>query len=172
MDELFLLPRCPVAMPRAYWLQSQNLLSSHLVLLQPSAADFERIAETIEEADRDDYDMEILNELFGDSAMVLPHRQYATSTGEFRRKDHKGYLGTDREPWDPVAAFNEAKYVHFSDWPVPKPWLETPQDVLEKEQPKCHGEGDGADCSDRDIWNGIYSDFRSLRKVYLPYWSL
>jgi hypothetical protein len=33
------------------------------------------------------YDMELLNRRYGDSAMVLPHRQYGLLSGEFRKKD-------------------------------------------------------------------------------------
>ncbi|KFA71043.1 hypothetical protein S40288_10442, partial [Stachybotrys chartarum IBT 40288] len=138
MDELFLLPSCPVAMPRAYWLYpEESILSSQVMLIQPSTVEFERIMGEIDTAGQDDYDMEIANELYRDSALVLPHRPYNLLTGEFGNDDHVGYLGSDREEWDPVAVYNEAKFVHFSDWPVPKPWLPSPDGVWLKKQPKC-----------------------------------
>jgi hypothetical protein len=48
--------------------------------------------------------MEVLNLLFADSAMILPHRRYALLTGEFCIKDHRQYLseGKDAE-WNAMA---------------------------------------------------------------------
>ena len=43
MDELFLLPPCTVAMPRAYWMLPDNFFSSLIVLVQPSATEFDRV---------------------------------------------------------------------------------------------------------------------------------
>lgn len=121
MDELFLLPPCPVAMPRAYWLNpNDRVLSSQVVLIQPSNFEFRRIMHAIANASTNDYDMEIVNDLYRDSAIILPHRPYDLLTGEFRGKNHAAYLGNPLEGWDPYAILNETKYLHFSDWPVPK----------------------------------------------------
>ncbi|AEO64730.1 glycosyltransferase family 8 protein [Thermothielavioides terrestris NRRL 8126] len=167
MDELFLLPPCPMAMPRAYWLYPEKkVLSSQVMLLQPSEAEFARVMDKINAAADDDYDMEIVNQLYGDSAMVLPHRPYDLLTGEFRHDpdEHAAYLGSEREKWDPVAAFNEAKFLHFSDWPLPKPWLVSEAQRLAN-QPKCHQRDGGVEsCAEREIWNGIYADFAERRK--------
>ncbi|XXG98607.1 hypothetical protein Hte_004932 [Hypoxylon texense] len=164
MDELFLMPPCPVAMPRAYWLFPDNkILSSQLMLVQPSAVEFERIMQKVESAGRNDYDMEIVNQLYADSAMILPHRPYDLLTGEFRGDNHQNYLGTDREEWDPVAIFNEAKFLHFSDWPVPKPWIPMSDSIRQANQPKCVTKDGQEDCSSRELWNGFYSDFVQRR---------
>jgi hypothetical protein len=131
-------------MPRAYWLQDEDppkrQLSSQLMLLQPSRSEFDRIIDQIENAAEDDYDMEIVNQLYLDSAAVLPHRPYELLTSEFRKTNHTSYLGSDLEIWDPRKAFNEAKFLHFSDDPVPKPWVKT---------------------SD----NGFYNEFQRRREV-------
>ncbi|KAH7316694.1 nucleotide-diphospho-sugar transferase, partial [Stachybotrys elegans] len=167
MDELFLTPPCPVAMPRAYWLLREDpprrILSSQLVLLQPSAVEFERIQAQTDASGTDDYDMEIVNQLYLDSATVLPHRPYDLLTGEFRSEDHSAYLGSDREEWDPVAALKEAKFLHFSDWPMPKPWEHIPDSTRKKAMPKCEEKNGKEDCTSRDIWNKIYDDFRKHR---------
>jgi alpha-N-acetylglucosamine transferase len=119
MDELFHLPPCPVAMPRAYWLYHDEtpskVLSSQLMVVAPSEVEFGRIMEKMQTIDANDYDMEIVNELYLDSALVLPHRKYNMLSAEFRRENHTDYLGSDREMWDPIGAYNEAKFVHFSD---------------------------------------------------------
>lgn len=63
---------------------------------------------------------EIVNDLYRDSAIVLPDRPHDLLTGEFRGKNHAAYLGNQLEEWDPYAILNETKYLYFSDWPVPK----------------------------------------------------
>ncbi|RYP65324.1 hypothetical protein DL769_006339 [Monosporascus sp. CRB-8-3] len=164
MDELFLLPPCPVAMPRAYWLfPDKKILSSQLMLVQPSEVEFDRVMKTMESSTRNDYDMEIVNELYIDQAMVLPHRPYDLLTTEFRGDSHEKYLGTDREEWDPVAVFNEAKYLHFSDWPVPKPWLSN-EAMRQQHQPACETKDGKEDCTARVLWNAFYEDFAERRK--------
>lgn len=121
MDELFLSPPAPVAMPRAYWLNfDDRIMSSQLVLIQPSEFEFNRISKSISAAASSDYDMEIVNNLYKDSAMILPHRPYNLLTGEFRSKNHTDYIGNSEEEWNPEEIFREAKFLHFSDWPVPK----------------------------------------------------
>ncbi|KIL89991.1 glucose n-acetyltransferase 1 [Fusarium avenaceum] len=167
MDELFKLPPCPVAMPRAYWLYQDEhpskVLSSQLMVVQPSKVEFERILEKMETIEGNDYDMEIVNELYLDSALVLPHRQYNMLSAEYRRENHSDYLGSDREEWDPIAAYNEAKFVHFSDWPVPKPWIQD-LDLRLEHEPQCHMVGDELSCTEREIWNKLYTDFAVTRK--------
>jgi hypothetical protein len=165
MDELFLLPPAPVAMPRAYWmLPDTDMLSSQVILIQPSATEFSRIQARIDSASKNDYDMEIVNDVYGHSALVLPHRPYDMITGEYREDNHTKYLGSDAEPWDPVAAYNEAKLIHFSDWPIPKPWIPTPEDLRLEIQPPCKSINGTEDCPERTIWNSFYTDFKLKRK--------
>ncbi|KFY83429.1 hypothetical protein V498_08086 [Pseudogymnoascus sp. VKM F-4517 (FW-2822)] len=165
MDELFLLPPCPVAMPRAYWITDSIVLSSQLVLVTPAADEFARIQNKIETATDKEFDMEIVNELYGNSALIIPHRPYNLLTGEFRHlENHTEYLGRDTETWDAHKALAEAKFLHFSDWPVPKPWING-NSVLEERKPECVGNGEELDCTQRDMWLGFYSDFARRRKT-------
>lgn len=171
IDELFFAPPCPIAMPRAYWLYpEQKILSSQIMLLQPSEAEFARIMDTVNNASRNEYDMDLLNILYQDSALVLPHRPYSLLTREYIRDpdDHIHYLGNDREEWDPVAVFNEAKFLHFSDWPVPKPWLNAPEWVILENQPKCYEKNGVESCIERELWHGFHRDFTERRKVRPP----
>ncbi|PYI23227.1 nucleotide-diphospho-sugar transferase [Aspergillus violaceofuscus CBS 115571] len=168
LDDLFLWPPSPVAMPRAYWLDTQTRqLTSALILLQPSRLEFGRIWEQIQAAGPAVYDMEILNQLYRDSAVVLPHRSYILLTGEFRARNHSNYLGSPEATWDPDLALQEAKYLHFSDWPVPKPWRKSPARVIQQEQPTCDtDQKSGAlTCRSREIWLGLYENFVQRRKV-------
>ncbi|KAF2011635.1 glycosyltransferase family 8 protein [Aaosphaeria arxii CBS 175.79] len=169
IDELFLLPPTPMAMPRAYWQEKPAPLTSFLMVVKPDLAEFERFKRTITsggkqavvEAHR--FDMEIANERFEDSAMVLPHRPYGLLTGEFRSMNHSAYLGDPDEVWDAEKIRSEAKLVHFSDWPLPKPWIMWPLEGLAEVQPDCGGSHEGS-CPERKIWKHFYEDFRHRRK--------
>ncbi|KAL7800129.1 glycosyltransferase family 8 protein [Trichoderma ceciliae] len=182
MDELFHLPPCPIAMPRAYWLlgdeATQKTLASHIMVIQPSEEEFRRIQKEVQLADEDEYDMELLNKLYRDTAMVLPHRPYAMISSEFRKTDHHLYLGSDSEEWEPIGALSEAKTIHFSDYPVPKPWkmhltTEDFENIINME-PKCEmkkkdhdddSDDKEEDCSGRDVWRELYADFRERKST-------
>ncbi|KAI9371699.1 hypothetical protein BJX61DRAFT_543392 [Aspergillus egyptiacus] len=111
--------------------------------------------------------MEIVNDLYKDSALILPHRPYDLLTGDFRSKSHSAYLGNDLEEWDPERILSEAKYLHFSDWPVPKPWLSASPSTVQEEQPTCDrnpATGKEDDCRARDLWLQFYADFATRRE--------
>ncbi|KAF2726178.1 glycosyltransferase family 8 protein [Polychaeton citri CBS 116435] len=171
MDELFLMPSAPVAMPRAYWLE--DTLSSQLVLVEPSQFEFKRIKDAFESRTDADYDMEIVNQLYGDDCIIIPHRKYDLLTGELRVKDrkegHVNYLGSKEEVWDSDRILKETKFIHFSDWPYPKPWLPAQDEETSTVQPECHEvqAADGrtaTDCSDQRNWLWVYRDFRERRE--------
>ncbi|KAJ5335795.1 uncharacterized protein N7506_005731, partial [Penicillium brevicompactum] len=168
MDELFFLPSCPLALPRAYWLDPDHrIMTSYLMLIEPSTVEFDRIVATIESSNPSDYDMEIVNTIYRDHALILPHRPYTLLTGEFRETIHTRYLGNSREVWSPQKALMEAKTVHFSDWPVPKPWVDFPSNAMNEHKPSCRlnaTSGQVDDCRDRDLWLGIYHDFHIRRQ--------
>lgn len=170
LDELFLLPQTPMAMPRAYWADSKPWpLTSMLMVLEPDLSEFERFKNGMGGGGTDElpnihrFDMELVNERFEDSALVLPHRPYALLTGEFRKHNHSAYLGNPFEPWDADKVYREAKLVHFSDWPLPKPWIMWPEEGLEEMQPDCDGDPTGS-CAERRIWKHLYEDFRLRRR--------
>lgn len=169
MDELFLAPKAPVAMVRAYWqLPAVRELTSLLILLEPSELDYQQlmVATRPDVRQKDDYDMEILNRFYGDSAMVLPHREYGLLSGEFRSDDHTNYLGSSLEAWDPDRVMGEASLVHFSDWPLPKPWIMWPHKLIGEIMPRCKvGDLGNDDCRNKKIWMELYDDFRRRRKV-------
>ncbi|KAL4750113.1 hypothetical protein BDW72DRAFT_213645 [Aspergillus terricola var. indicus] len=170
MDNYFLSPLAPVAVPRAYWLNDgdssikDQMLGSHVMLIEPNKSTFERIIDEARSSGA--FDMEVLNRLFADSAMILPHRRYALLTGEFRTKDHRQYLSEDKDAeWNAMAEASRAYLVHFSDWPLPKQWLPHSQSQWETALPEC---GDGEEyaekadrprCTDRFMWTAFYEDY-------------
>jgi len=171
LDELFFLPPAPVVVPKAYWLPTPKL-SSHIMLLTPSSTTFAKIQEEIEKATKGIYDMEIINSLFGSTCSILPHQAYALLTGELRSPDpeHKAFLDSATMEWDPDRVMKEATFVHFSDYPFPKPWQETSAEEQERAVPECvvNDQGENVDCRARNIWIGLYKDFKARRKVYSP----
>ncbi|KAK5081873.1 hypothetical protein LTR70_008447 [Exophiala xenobiotica] len=189
IDELFFLPLSrgsPIAMPRAYWKLDEpaaqgggHKLTSLLIVLQPHAKEADALWDMAAGLDNTSYsslqpnhlfDMELLNTRYFESALTIPHRPYALVTGEFRRPattNHTRYLGNNDEQWDPHAALQEAKLVHFSDWPLPKPWIMWPNTLMREMQPECEfdtGTSRERGCEDRKVWKGLYDDFRRRRK--------
>lgn len=172
MDELFLLPPAPIAMPHAYWRSTENTeFSSQLVLIEPSETESHRVAKAIteEEVSSDVHDKNIIDRLFSNASIVLPHRRYNLLVSEFRQKhDHHGrYLGDDAQQWNATKVLEEAKYVHFSDWPMSRPWIRTKDDVIQREQPECSLKLDSdrhLDCTERKIWQSFYDGFARRRK--------
>ncbi|CAG8899452.1 unnamed protein product [Penicillium egyptiacum] len=168
MDELFLAPSSPVAMPSAYWTNPrEGLFTSAVILIEPAAAAFNRTIHSISSANSSTYDMEIMNNMYKHTALTIPHRPYILLTGEFRSKKHRAYLGNSDEKWDAEKMFKEAKYLHFSDWPVPKPWVKALPDLIEELQPPCELNpvtGYKDDCRVKTLWLGIYEDFRIRRE--------
>ena len=99
------------------------------------------------------FDMDVMNDLYKNMALTLPN-EYDFVSGELRKTDHAAYLGNDLVKWNATAEFRKAYYVHFSDWPVPKPWLVS-DDQLASTGPKCPSE-----CEERELWIGLYTQFQ------------
>ncbi|KAF2144950.1 glycosyltransferase family 8 protein [Aplosporella prunicola CBS 121167] len=168
MDELFFLPPAPIAIPRAYWLDpKEHVLTSLLDVITPSAFEFDRIQRQIANHSANEFDMEIINNLYGDNCLVIPHRPYGLLSGEFRASNHHAYLGSDEETWDPVKVWREAKLIHFSDWPYPKPWIKASDQATEERKPACHKNETGGvkDCRGQEIWLELYKDFSRRREA-------
>ncbi|KAL1901788.1 hypothetical protein Cpir12675_000297 [Ceratocystis pirilliformis] len=173
LDELFFAPPATVAAPLAYWLRpEEDVLSSQMLLIRPSTEELARVSQAIDAADDSDYDMEIINNLYRQTALILPHRPYDLLIHEFgilSNAEHARYLSNADnvpsddavlEPWDPLLAYNEAKYLHFSDWPMPKPWKRPTRAQTLTFQPKCvEKHGTMVDCTAQRLWVGFYEEF-------------
>ncbi|RFU23961.1 hypothetical protein B7463_g12381, partial [Scytalidium lignicola] len=168
IDELFLIPSAPVTMPYVYFGPAEGWkLSSSMVLIQPSTQAFVKVSKAVKEAKDDESDVDILNKLYEGKISMLPQRPYSLAAGEFRRQNHRAYLGNSYDSWDPDRVFEEAKFMHFFDEPMPKPWIRAPQMLLNKYMPQCsRSEWFGAsDCRDRAMWFKLYSDYEEKRKA-------
>ncbi|KAF1993522.1 glycosyltransferase family 8 protein [Amniculicola lignicola CBS 123094] len=162
LDSLFFLPPTPLALPRAYWLpEKPHFLTSILLVITPSTFEFSRLQAAIKHHEPTDFDMEILNNLYGTSALVLPHREYGLLTRVLMGESRKEFLGSEEEVWDTEKVMKEVRYVHFSDWPVGKPWLGGFDMEVERVWPGCGGE---MDCGDKGVWVRLRADFKRRRE--------
>ncbi|KAH7111097.1 glycosyltransferase family 8 protein [Dendryphion nanum] len=171
LDHYFLAPTARLAVPRAYWLNGDTIsiaeqtICSHVMLLQPDEYYYSSIMNETQRSK--EFDMEVINNLFKGSAMILPHRRLALLTGEFRTRDHQKYLREEPDSeWNAMAEVSRSVLVHFSDWPLPKPWKPRTQQQWEAALPACD-ENDERDkerpdrppCADRMMWTGFYKDY-------------
>jgi len=169
MDGLFMAPKTSVALVRSYWrLPTVKELASSFVLLEPSELEFQQltISARSELLGTAGGSSKVLNRFYGDSAMVLPHREYGLLSEEFRSEAHTAFLGNNMEVWDPEKVLKQASLVRFSDEPLPKPWIMWPHKLIGEIMPKCKlGELGNDDCRNKKIWMELYDDFRKRRKV-------
>ncbi|CAK0732493.1 hypothetical protein CVIRNUC_000138 [Coccomyxa viridis] len=151
MDYLFSLPDAPVAMPRAYWL-SQPRMCNALAVVQPSAQRLEQLLQRART--HGGFDMDVMNDLYKGQCLVLPN-EYIFLTGELRETNHTRYLGNDLLPWNATAELLRAYYVHFSDNPLPKPWLLRPEELASNDSgPSCPPH-----CEERSLWTSLYQSY-------------
>ncbi|KAG8529929.1 uncharacterized protein KY384_005410 [Bacidia gigantensis] len=71
-DHLFSLPVVDLAAPRAYWSEDPTELTSALMLIKPSDRSWRRVKQAMDEIKPGEFDMDIINTLFGRTALVLP----------------------------------------------------------------------------------------------------
>ncbi|PNS21953.1 hypothetical protein CAC42_551 [Sphaceloma murrayae] len=164
LDDVFRYPAVPLAAPSAYWLEEPTL-SSQMMLIEPSQDEFDKITDQIKHHKNGEFDMEIINTLYNGSASLIPHRPYDLLTGEFQKTDHSAYLGDMDLGWNATYELANAKFVHFSDWPLFKPWLLS-ADELDRAKPPCRPSVDGSlqDCQDQEAWLRVYKDFMERRQ--------
>ena len=177
LDELFLLPKASIVMPRAIWSlpaaetgtnNSPKLrLSSRLMVLEPSREIYNQLTALA----RPDQKHPIANDellytsIFGTTALVLPHETYAFPISQLRSSDHSSFSQTQSS-----TSTSSAAIIHFLDPPFPKPWIMWPRELLAQEMPICEGSPDSKAkgreeaCRNRDHWFALYDDFRRRRK--------
>lgn len=167
LDSVFLLPKATLAMPWVYWGEPVGwAFSNQMMLITPSLTQFAKIEAEVAKAGPNDYDLTIVEKLYKGQALRIPQRPFHFMTGELRRTDHSKYLGSSSVEWDPEQALKNAKLLHFSDWPIPRPWASASQAAVNKYMPKClKSEWFGAtNCKNRMMWMQLYSDYAANRK--------
>ncbi|CAI4052302.1 glucose N-acetyltransferase SKDI_15G4570 [Saccharomyces kudriavzevii IFO 1802] len=117
-----------------------------------------------------------VRKLFEPEVLVLPFGRYGLLTGSLRNPQHYpmifndvlGYKTLDENGGDVSRDLNDtvaySKYIHFSDYPILKPWLyHSTKDF------KCIVEGKAEDHDAElqacDIWNSIYASYIQSREI-------
>lgn len=106
--------------------------------------------------------MDVMNDLEKNRCLVLPSH-YDFLSGELRNTDHSAYLGNARLAWNATAELAKAAYVHFSDFPVPKPWLSSNEATAAAAGTlfaEC-----SEPCPEKELWMGLYRTFREEMQV-------
>lgn len=170
-DHLFAhTPEADLTLPEAYYAtqhlkEDKLLFSSAFMLIKPSLNLYRKAQKLVQERRTDDFDMEIINKLTHDNTIsntTLPYRGNILLTGLFR--DHSSYSRNER--WDPEKEWSEASYIHFSDSPIPKPWIDDRGVRFAQHGPKCLG--GGLDCPDVKIWRAVHNAFKDEMRVLCP----
>lgn len=124
LDYLFLAPQTTLAAPRSYWNQviygERIVLTSLLMLIEPSEQQAKRVVKAMETRGNNDYDMEIINDLYKNDCLILPHRGLTMLSGDLRRQTHRQYMGSSTDTWNSTKELENTALVHFSDYPYPK----------------------------------------------------
>ncbi|KAF5100321.1 hypothetical protein D0Z00_001289 [Geotrichum galactomycetum] len=126
LDYLFLHERAnkssPISAPTAYWqpprANNQSMLTSALMVIDPSFQEFEKVLAAAQTRHIQEYDMDLINDEYEGIIEPLPHKGLFMLSAEFRSTDHTKYLGS--ELWNGIEQVRNAAYIHFSDWPFPK----------------------------------------------------
>ena len=72
LDTLFSLPEVDVAAPRVHWAKDPSQLTSALMVISLSNRVWNEVQSAIDKLEGNQFDMEIINDLFRSSALVLP----------------------------------------------------------------------------------------------------
>ncbi|CAG8959236.1 hypothetical protein HYFRA_00012594, partial [Hymenoscyphus fraxineus] len=173
LDELFLFPDAPIAMPWVYHEHGKEEwdYDTKTMLIRPSTKDFQSLLKSHSSSiapptPRPEPALKLLHRKFGSKILRIPQRPYHLTTSEFRRDDHTPYLAhnslsTPNEAWDPDDVLDEAKILHYHDPGFPKPWFKAERGLMNRYMPACRVlDGFGAsDCRDRHTWLGLYRGF-------------
>ena len=103
LDQVFSLPAVDLAAPRAYWKGSFGFTSAFL-LVTLSERLWSRIELALETIEHDTFDMDLLNEMFAETAMLLPGDYCALNSVWETNSIPKWWQGSEppREPtWKP-----------------------------------------------------------------------
>jgi hypothetical protein len=167
LDELFLLPRAAVAMPYIYYTPPTGwAYSSNMLLVTPFASEFQKVQTAVLNAAPEQNDLDILNSLYSSHIQRIPQRPWSLLSTEFRHEEHVAYLQSRSAKWDPDKELGRAKFMSFSDSPIPKPWMKAKKEELNRWMPRCgKGKFGASDCRNREIWLGLYSNYEERRKA-------
>lgn len=157
LDHLFALPSISqIATPRAYWLK-QPYLNSAFLVLTPNKAIMGLLVQTA--LQQGTFDMDALTYVYNHTSLVLPNH-YAVLSKDFRTagSSNPDFYGGLPTAWHARDVYEQAFYIHVSEWPLPKPWLPDFDKYIDESSssyPACPSSG----CVGRDIWARFHHMF-------------
>lgn len=130
----------------------RTFFASHVIVLKPNKGIFQKllnyvynpwwwvITQRSKLRKSNDFDMEVLNKFIDDNLHsggfrfgVIDHRIYGVLTGEFKEQWHSKFLcdpellpfinHRSNDGWNAFEVLEKIKLIHFSDEPIPKPWI-------------------------------------------------
>lgn len=114
---------------------------------------------------------------FQPEVLVLPFGTYGLLTGSVRNRNHHsmivndilGYKRLDETGQQIEKEFDrsvrESKYIHFSDYPIGKPWNYHSIDEFECKADEIHSDDVEGDTKACNLWNSIYSTYLATRNI-------
>lgn len=184
-DHLFNSITTDLALADAYYTANEdNIVSSAFMVISPSQKLDRLLQSLIQSKSPNDYDMEIINQAYNMEGVLtttlFPYERYLLLTGIFRTplardKFLKGSSsrGTATTPakvpeqdeaWNAKRVFQAASYIHFSDSPIPKPWVDDRGALLAQHGPKCMSLA----CDEPEIWKNVYRMFKDEMRDLCP----
>lgn len=178
MDELFLLPATPMALPYVYLPEEKMwALSTALVMMSPSTLTFQQVRQALSKSWTDKkHDESVVLDMFESTLFRLPQRPYHLLSEQFRTRDQSAQNTWlyEREKWDAADVMKAAKFVALWDPPMPGPWA-LKQEDLQTYLPPCalpipvrpgiRRKPPARDCSNRNTWAKLYNDFSNRRRI-------
>lgn len=137
-ESLFELPSVDVAAPLAYWLEP-TVVTTSLLVVNLSEELWRIVNDAIHHIKKDEYDMDLVNQVLMKRLMILPGR-YCTLNSHWEALDVPGWFGNATETVhatneELVDLYEKAEILHFTA--VGKPWSVKVRDIT-LFSPKAH----------------------------------
>jgi len=135
LDHLFLLPKqIGLAAPRSYWEDGNaKKFTSALMVIDPSQDAWLRIDAQLHPVQKDKYDMDILNDVFGRECMLLPNKYLVLNSHWEDASSGTALKNTGASDLETLAS--EAYVLHYTA--LGKPWTLNATSV-ETQRPNAH----------------------------------
>ncbi|CAB4252653.1 similar to Saccharomyces cerevisiae YOR320C GNT1 N-acetylglucosaminyltransferase capable of modification of N-linked glycans in the Golgi apparatus [Maudiozyma barnettii] len=117
---------------------------------------------------------------FQPEVLVLPFARYGLLTGSIKNRQHHdlitndilGYKRLDESgqqlETDVHTSIDDSKYIHFSDYPIGKPWNYASISEFECKVDEKHSKNIEQDTEACDLWNSVYTTYLDNRKICSP----
>lgn len=118
-----------------------------------------------------------VRKLFKPEVLVLPFAKYGLLTGSLKNPKHYSMISNDvlgyknlNENGDEITrnlndAVTYSKYMHFSDYPIGKPWVYQSIKDIECNVEKEKSRGLELEPQACNVWNSVYESYMQTREI-------